>query len=181
MGVNPTRVGIIEILRDMGGDIGIENPQLFGEEPVADIRVRSSSLTGINVAPERVSLAIDEFPILFIAAAAAKGISRFAGLEELRVKESDRIASMVGGLRAIGITANETPAGAEILGGAIGGGTISSHGDHRIAMAFSVAGTRASAPVRIRDVDPVATSFPGFAELLRSVGGDIVLEDATDR
>ena len=181
VGVNPTRVGIIEILRDMGGDIGIENPQLFGEEPVADIRVRSSSLTGINVAPERVSLAIDEFPILFIAAAAAKGISRFAGLEELRVKESDRIASMVGGLRAIGITANETPAGAEILGGAIGGGTISSHGDHRIAMAFAVAGTRASAPVRIRDVDPVATSFPGFAELLRSTGGDIVFEDATDQ
>lgn len=181
VGVNPTRVGIIEILRDMGGDIAVENPQLFGEEPVADIRVRSSALTGIDLAPDRVSLAIDEFPILFIAAAGAKGISRFGGLEELRVKESDRIASMVGGLRALGITANETPAGAEILGGDIGGGAVSSHGDHRIAMAFAVAGTRASAPVRILDVDPVATSFPGFAELLGSIGGDILLEDTAER
>ena len=181
VGVNPTRTGVIEILRDMGGDISIENPQLFGEEPVSDIRVRSSSLTGIDLTPDRVSLAIDEFPILFIAAAAAKGISRFAGLEELRVKESDRIASMVGGLRALGVTANETPAGAEILGGDIGGGTVGSHGDHRIAMAFAVAGTRASAPVRVRDVDPVATSFPGFAALLGSIDGDIVLEGATDQ
>ena len=112
-----------------------------------------------------------------VAAAAARGISRFGGLEELRVKESDRIASMVAGLRALGITANETSAGAEILGGEIGGGVVSSHGDHRIAMAFAIAGTRATAPVRIRDVAPVATSFPGFAELLAGIGGDISLED----
>ena len=177
VGLNPSRVGVIEILRDMGADIQIENPALYGEEPVADLRVSSSQLKGIDVAPDRVSLAIDEFPILFIAAAAARGISRFGGLEELRVKESDRIASMVAGLRALGITANETPAGAEILGGEIGGGTVSSHGDHRIAMALAVAGTRATAPVRIRDVAPVATSFPGFAELMAGIGGDISLED----
>ncbi len=178
VGVNPTRVGIIEILRDMGADISIENPALYGEEPVADLRVRSSQLKGIDVAPERVSLAIDEFPILFIAAAGARGISRFGGLEELRVKESDRIASMVAGLRALGITANETAAGAEILGGEIGGGTVSSHGDHRIAMSFAVAGTRAAAPVRVRDVAPVATSFPGFAELFAGLGGEISAEDS---
>ena len=173
VGVNPTRTGVIEILRDMGGSITLENPGVHGEEPVADIRVRSSTLRAIDVAPERVSLAIDEFPILFVAAAAAEGVSRFSGLDELRVKESDRIAVTVNGLRALGITATETPSGAEILGGKFAGGSVDSCGDHRIAMAFAVAATRASEAVSIRDVAAVDTSFPGFHELLATIGGSI--------
>lgn len=177
VGVNPTRTGVIEILRDMGGDIQVQDPRMCGEEPVADLLVKSSALEAINVPAERVSLAIDEFPILFVAAAAADGISRFSGLEELRVKESDRIDAMVQGLRALGITANETPEGAEILGGEFAGGEIDSRGDHRIAMSLAIAGTRASGEVRIRDVDAVNTSFPGFAELVGSLGGAIVIMD----
>lgn len=173
VGVNPTRVGVIEILRDMGADISILNPRLCGEEPVADLQVRSSALHGIDVGAERVSLAIDEFPILFIAAAAAEGISRFSGLEELRVKESDRISAMVAGLKSLGITANDTPAGAEILGGAFQGGAVESCGDHRIAMSFAVAGMRAAGEVRIRDVAAVDTSFPGFAASFSAIGGSI--------
>lgn len=173
VGMNPTRTGVIEILRDMGAQIGIENPKMLGEEPVADLFVKSSALRGINVGAERVSLAIDEFPVLFVAAAAAEGISRFAGLGELRVKESDRITAMVQGLRALGITANETADGAEVLGGRFGGGSIESHGDHRIAMAFAVAAGSAAAPVHIRDVAPVDTSFPGFVPCLNAVGLDI--------
>ena len=173
VGVNPTRTGVIEILRDMGAEIGLENPTLLGEEPAADLRVRSSALRAIHIAPDRVSLAIDEFPVLFVAAAAARGISRFAGLGELRVKESDRITGMVQGLRALGITANETEDGAEILGGSFAGGRVDSHGDHRIAMAFAVAATRAAAPVRIHNVAAVDTSFPGFMECLQAIGADI--------
>jgi 3-phosphoshikimate 1-carboxyvinyltransferase len=177
VGVNPTRTGVIDILRDMGGRISVENPRMHGEEPVADLRVQSSRLRGIDVAPERVSLAIDEFPILFVAAAAAEGTSRFAGLEELRVKESDRIAAMVSGLRALGVTAQETDAGAEIVGGPFAGGAIDSHGDHRIAMSFAVAATRSGAPVRIRDVAAVNTSFPGFDRLFAGIGADIDVVD----
>ncbi len=175
VGMNPTRTGVIEILRDMGADITLENRGILGEEPVADLLVRSSSLRAITVAPERVSLAIDEFPVLFVAAAAAEGVSRFSGLGELRVKESDRISAMVRGLRALGVTANETEDGAEVLGGDFGGGDVDSHGDHRIAMAFAVAASRAAAPVRISDVAAVDTSFPGFASCLSSIGMDISL------
>lgn len=177
VGVNPTRTGVIEILRDMGADIRIEGASMLGEEPVADLRVRASALQPIDLGPERVSLAIDEFPILFIAAAAADGVSRFSGLEELRVKESDRIASMVQGLRELGITANETEDGAEIQGGEFGGGTIDSADDHRIAMSFAIAATRSASPVVIQDVDNVDTSFPGFTTCLRSIGVDISTED----
>ena len=170
VGVNPTRVGVIEILRDMGADIGVDNPRLSGEEPVADLIVRSSRLKGITIPADRVSLAIDEFPALFIAAAAADGISRFHGLEELRVKESDRVATMVQGLRALGVGATETDAGAEILGGPFSGGSVNSGGDHRVAMAFAVAAARAAEPVQIADVAAVATSFPGFAPTMRAIG-----------
>ena len=170
VGVNPTRTGVIEILRDMGADIRLSNPQMFGEEPVADLTVRSSELNAIDIGPERVSLAIDEFPVLFVAAGAASGISRFAGLGELRVKESDRIAAMVEGLRALGVTANETDDGAEILGGRFSGGSINSFGDHRIAMAFAIAGSVASDVVRIANVAAVDTSFPGFAGCAKSIG-----------
>jgi len=175
VGVNPTRIGVIEILRDMGASIAIENPALCGEEPVADLRVRSSSLRGIDVAPERVSLAIDEFPVLFVAAAAAEGTSRFSGLGELRVKESDRIAVAVNALRALGITATETPTGAKIIGGEFTGGLIDGQGDHRIAMAFAVAATRASRAVAIQNVAAVDTSFPGFHRQLAEIGGHIGL------
>lgn len=170
VGVNPTRTGVIEILREMGGQIRIENPRMLGEEPVADLIASSSRLRAVSVPAESVSLAIDEFPVLFIAAAAAEGISRFYGLEELRVKESDRVAAMVQGLRALGVTANETDEGAEVLGGPLSGGQVDSLGDHRIAMAFAVAATRAAEPVRIANVAAVQTSFPGFDETLRSAG-----------
>jgi len=181
VGVNPTRLGVIQILRDMGGDIEVENPRLAGEEPIADLRVRSSKLRALEVGPERVSLAIDEFPVLFIAAAAAEGISRFSGLEELRVKESDRIAAMVSGLRALGITANDTAGGAEILGGRFDGGVVDSFGDHRVAMAFAVAATRAAGPVTVRDVATVDTSFPGFADSLAVIGADVEVRSRPDQ
>jgi 3-phosphoshikimate 1-carboxyvinyltransferase len=170
VGVNPTRTGVIEILREMGGDISVENPQLLGEEPVADIRVRSSVLHGIAVDPSMVSLAIDEFPVLFIAAANAVGSTRFSGIAELRVKESDRISVMADGLRQMGIRIDESEDSAEVRYGEPTGATVDSCGDHRVAMSFAVAGTIADAEVRVRNVDAVDTSFPGFAEVLRTLG-----------
>lgn len=173
VGINPTRTGAIDILRDMGANINVFNQQMMGEEPVADLTIRSSTLHAISVTADRVSLAIDEFPVLFVAAAVAQGTSRFAGLEELRVKESDRVAAMVAGLKALGITAKETPQGAEILGGSFAGGRVDSHGDHRIAMAFAVAASVATDTVEIADVAAVDTSFPGFLDCMRSIGLDI--------
>jgi 3-phosphoshikimate 1-carboxyvinyltransferase len=179
VGVNPTRTGVIEILQAMGADIQLENSRQLGDEPVADIRVRSSQLRGGAVDPALVSLAIDEFPVIFIAAAAASGVSSFTGLAELRVKESDRIAAMASGLRTLGIDVEETPDGARIVGGRFGGGEVESCDDHRIAMAFAIAGTVAAEPVRIREVDNVETSFPGFARLLGDLGLNISVEGAT--
>lgn len=173
VGVNPTRTGAIDILRDMGADIGLDNLCLFGEEPVADITVRSSELTGIDVDPARVSLAIDEFPMLFIAAACARGKTTFTGIAELRHKESDRIAVMADGLRQLGATVDETDNGAVIHGTKLDGGRIMSQGDHRVAMAFAVAGTVAEWSIRIDDADAVATSFPGFVSCLSSLGVSI--------
>jgi 3-phosphoshikimate 1-carboxyvinyltransferase len=170
VGVNATRTGALDILREMGGDISLDNVRLSGEEPVADITVRSSKLTGVFVDPERVSLAIDEFPMLFVAAACATGRSMFSGIGELRVKESDRIAVMTEGLRQLGARVEETESGAAIHGSTLTSGRINSHGDHRVAMAFAVAGTVATGPVRIDDTDAVATSFPGFVDCLRDLG-----------
>lgn len=181
VGVNPTRSGVIEILREMGGDIRVENPQLLGEEPVADIRVRSSVLHGIAVDPALVSRAIDEFPVLFVAAATAVGSTRFSGIGELRVKESDRIHVMVAGLRRMGIRAEESDDGAEIHYGEPTGATIDSHGDHRVAMSFAVAATIAARHVRVRQVDAVDTSFPGFTGVLGSLGADIVTSTSDAR
>lgn len=178
VGVNPTRTGVIEILRRMGGEIQLENARMCGEEPVADLRIRSSGLRGIDVDPRLVSLAIDEFPILFVAAALAKGITRFSGLAELRVKESDRIRTMAQGLKSLGITVNETEDGAEIYGGNLSGGRVESQGDHRVAMSFAVAATRAEGAVRIADASNVNTSFPDFAGCLRSLGVDISEREA---
>ncbi len=173
VGVNPTRNGVITILRDMGADIELENARMLGEEPVADLRVRSSALKGIDVDSALVPLAIDEFPVLFIAAAAADGSTRFAGIAELRVKESDRLNVMARGLRALGVEVEEGEDWARVRGGDFSGGTVDSHGDHRIAMAFAVAATRAESAVLIKDVASVETSFPGFDASLRSIGVNI--------
>ena len=170
VGINPTRTGVIEILRLMGADIMLLNEREIGGEPVADIRVRSAELKGINIPKSLVPLAIDEFPVLFIAAACAKGETQLSGAEELRVKESDRIQVMADGLKTLGIKAKPTADGISIQGGNIGGGVVESHGDHRIAMAFSVASLRASETISIRDCANVNTSFPGFVDLARQVG-----------
>jgi 3-phosphoshikimate 1-carboxyvinyltransferase len=176
VGINPTRTGVIDILKLMGGDISLENQREVGGEPVADIRVRSAKLKGIDIPEDLVPLAIDEFPVLFIAAAAASGRTVLRGAEELRVKESDRIQVMADGLVALGVKAEPTPDGIVIEGGAIGGGEVWAHGDHRIAMSFSVASLRASAPIRIHDCANVATSFPNFLALAAEVGIQVAEE-----
>lgn len=178
VGVNPTRTGVLEILRQMGADIRLENERLAGQEPIADIRVRSSVLSGIEVDPSLVSLAIDEFPILFALAACAIGETVFSGLAELRVKESDRIAAMADGLRSLGIRVIESDDGARIFGGSLSGGVVDSRGDHRIAMSFAIIATRAAASVRVRDVSNVATSFPGFTHLCADIG--VIIKEVSD-
>jgi 3-phosphoshikimate 1-carboxyvinyltransferase len=173
VGVNPTRTGVIDILNDMGADITVDNVRLYGEEPVADLTVRSAALSGIDVDPARVSLAIDEFPVLFIAAACAGGKTSFNGVGELRVKESDRIATMAAGLRALSVPVDESDDGAVVHGSKIYGGQVDSHGDHRIAMAFAIAATVAEWDVTVCDTRNVDTSFPGFVDCLQSMGVDI--------
>ena len=170
VGINPTRTGVINILKLMGGDITLENQREVGGEPVADIRVRSAKLKGIDIPEDLVPLAIDEFPVLFVAASVAEGRTVLRGAEELRVKESDRIQVMADGLIALGAKAEPTPDGIIIEGGSLGGGEVWAHGDHRIAMAFSVASLRATAPIRIHDCANVATSFPNFLALSAQVG-----------
>jgi 3-phosphoshikimate 1-carboxyvinyltransferase len=170
VGVNPTRTGVLDILRLMGADIRVTNPRLAGAEPVADLEVRASELRGIEVPRSLVPLAIDEFPVLFVAAAAARGTTLVTGAAELRLKESDRIAVMAAGLRTLGIEAEPRPDGLKIVGGRFGGGALDSHGDHRVAMAFAIAALKAHAPLEIRDVANVATSFPGFAAVARHAG-----------
>lgn len=170
VGVNPTRTGVIDILRLMGADIELQNQQMVGGEPVADIRVRSAKLQGIAVPETLVPLAIDEFPALFVAAACAEGTTVVTGAEELRVKESDRIQVMADGLQAIGVDATPTEDGMVINGGPITGGRVHSRDDHRIAMAFTMAGLRASAPITIEDCANVNTSFPDFIGLASRAG-----------
>ncbi|MCC8998861.1 MAG: 3-phosphoshikimate 1-carboxyvinyltransferase [Candidatus Contendobacter sp.] len=170
VGVNPTRTGVIDILRLMGADIEVLNPRWAGGEPVADLRVRYAPLRGIRIPEALVPLAIDEFPALFIAAACAAGETVLTGAEELRVKESDRIQVMADGLTTLGIVAKPTADGVEIQGGELTGGMVESCGDHRIAMSFTMAGLRASGPIQIRDCANVNTSFPGFVPLARYAG-----------
>jgi len=170
VGVNPTRTGVINILRAMGADIEVLDPRSTGGEPVADLRVRSASLRGIDIPLDQVPLAIDEFPALFIAAACAAGETVLRGAEELRVKESDRIDAMARGFQSLGVGHETLPDGIRIRGGAIGGGRIDSRGDHRIAMAFAVASLRSAGPIEILDCANVATSFPGFRELAARAG-----------
>ncbi len=170
VGVNPTRTGIIDIMRLMGADIEYVNQRSSGAEPVADIRVRYAPLHGIDIPPDLVPLAIDELPVAFIAASVAQGTTRVTGAEELRVKESDRISSMAAGLQTLGVDATPTPDGMVINGGDIGGGTVDTFFDHRIAMSFCVASLRASDAITINDVQHVETSFPGFFELCSAHG-----------
>jgi 3-phosphoshikimate 1-carboxyvinyltransferase len=170
VGVNPTRTGIIEVLRRMGADIELLNPREFGDEPVADIRVRGGGLRGIEIGRELVAASIDEFPAIFIAAASADGQTVVSGAEELRVKESDRIQSMCDGLTALGIEAEARADGMRVRGGTLRGGTVDSHGDHRIAMSFAIAALRANAPVTVLDCANVNTSFPGFVPLVQQAG-----------
>jgi 3-phosphoshikimate 1-carboxyvinyltransferase len=170
VGINPTRIGVLNILRLMGADITLLNEHEVGGEPVADLRIRHAKLRGIEIPIEQVPLAIDEFPAIFIAAACAEGTTTLRGAEELRVKESDRIAVMAQGLKALGVDARETPDGIVIRGGGMQGGEVDSHGDHRIAMSFAMAGLRAAGPITVRDCKNVDTSFPGFVELAKHAG-----------
>jgi len=170
VGINPTRTGVIDILKLMGADITLSNKHEVGGEPVADIQVKSARLKGIHVPESLVPLAIDEFPVLFVAAACAEGETVVTGAEELRVKESDRIQVMADGLQALGVNARVTVDGMIIQGGEIASGTVHSHDDHRIAMAFAMAALCAKGDVHIEDCDNVNTSFPGFADLAASCG-----------
>ena len=171
VGVNPTRDGVINILKLMGADIELLNPREVGGEPVADIRVRYAPLKGIAIPEDQVPLAIDEFPALFIAAACAEGETILTGARELRVKESDRIQVMADGLQILGVDAVPTDDGMVIQGGGkIGGGRVQSHGDHRIAMSFAMASIRASGTIEIEDCANVDTSFPDFISLAAGVG-----------
>lgn len=170
VGVNPTRNGVIEILRRMGADIELLDERLLGGEPVANIRVRGGTLHGIDIGHELVTLAIDEMPAVFVAAACAQGETVVRDAAELRVKESDRIQAMCDGLQILGVDAETAADGARIRGGRIGQGRVDSMGDHRIAMSFAIAALRASGPIEILDCANVNTSFPGFVSLAHSAG-----------
>ena len=170
VGINPTRIGVLNILKLMGADISLKNEREVGGEPVADIQVRYAPLKGIEIPQDQVPLAIDEFPALFIAAACAQGRTVLRGAEELRVKESDRIAAMAEGLTTLGIANEVLEDGIIIDGGTPGGGVIHTYHDHRIAMSFAIAALRAEREISVLDCDHVATSFPGFDALARGLG-----------
>lgn len=178
VGMNPTRIGIVNILREMGADITVQNETEVGGEPVADLRVRSARLKGIRIPEDQVPLAIDEFPVLFVAAACAEGETVLTGAEELRVKESDRIQVMADGLQVLGVDATPTPDGMVIRNSDIGGGLVDSHGDHRIAMAFTMAALRASGEITIDDCANVNTSFPGFSDLVSGIGMQVAVSES---
>jgi len=170
VGMNPTRIGSINILKQMNGDLTVINERMAGGEPVADIVVKSSQLRGIDIEERDVPLAIDEFPAIFIAAACANGLTRLRGAEELRVKESDRIQAMADGLQELDIDCTVYDDGIDIIGGQLTSGTIHSHDDHRIAMSFAISSLRASGEIKILECDNVATSFPNFVILANQVG-----------
>lgn len=170
--LNPARAGLVETLREMGGDIELADAREAGGEPVADLIVRGSSLKGVDVPPERAASMIDEYPILAVAAVAADGVTRMHGIGELRVKETDRIAAMARGLAGAGVAVRETSDGLEVtgMGRAPGGVTVAAELDHRIAMSFLVLGLIAERPVAVDDASVVATSFPTFRRLMESLG-----------
>jgi 3-phosphoshikimate 1-carboxyvinyltransferase len=172
--LNPTRTGLITTLLEMGARIDIHNPRTAGGEDVGDLRVRHSKLRGVRVPPARAPSMIDEFPILSVAAAFAEGTTRMEGLEELRVKESDRLAAVEAGLQINGVTTHSGPDWLEVAGGgAPGGGKVITHMDHRIAMAFLVMGLASRIHVSIDDGSFIATSFPDFMGLMNGMGARI--------
>lgn len=177
VGMNPTRAGLVKVLQAMGADISIVQPRDVGGEPVADLVVRHGPLTGIEVPPDDAASMIDEYPILFVAAAFAQGRTVMRGLEELRVKESDRIAVMAAGLSACGVNVEELPDGLIITGSGgdpVPGGTVVAASlDHRIAMSFAILGLQAREPVTVDDARPIATSFPGFVAMMESLGARV--------
>jgi len=177
VGVNPTRTGVIDILKLMGANIELSNQRTIGGEPVADIRVQSAQLKGIAIPEELVALAIDEFPVIFVAAACAQGKTVLTGAKELRVKESDRIQVMADGLQTLGVNAQPTEDSMIIQGGTIGGGKEVSHHDHRIAMSFAIAGLCATNTILIDDCANVNTSFPDFVALASQLGLNISSEE----
>ncbi|GAB4145843.1 MAG: 3-phosphoshikimate 1-carboxyvinyltransferase [Sphingomonadales bacterium] len=177
VGINPTRTGLFEVLREMGASIVFENQRLVAGEPVADLAVEAAALSGVDVPAAIVPRMIDEYPILAVAAAAAEGVTRMTGLAELRHKETDRIAAMAAGLRACGVDVEEGPDSLTVQGRGLddiaGGATIASHYDHRIAMSFAVLGQIAQAPVTIDDATAIATSFPDFISLMQALGAQL--------
>ena len=178
VGVNPSRNGVLRLLRAMGADIRLLHEHMLGNEPVADVEVRGGELRGVDIGPEMVSLAIDELPVLLIAAASAHGVSTLRGATELRVKESDRLQAMAVGLGILGVEVELWDDGMRVTGcDSFRGGDVDSFGDHRIAMAFAMASLRAHSPIRIRDCQIVDTSFPGFAGVARSVGLQIEVRE----
>ena len=179
VGVNPLRTGIVAALQQMGAEISVVNERLLGGEPVADLHIKAAKLQGVTELKVDPSTMIDEFPVLFCAAATAEGTSRFTGLEELRVKESDRLALMAAGLKANGVDVTEFSDGIEIkgFGGKVpGGGTVATALDHRIAMSFAVLGQMADNPITIDDAAPISTSFPTFISLMQSLGAGLTLD-----
>ncbi len=170
VGINPSRTGVLEIFDLMGADIRLSDEKYVGGEPVATLTVNPAKLKGLAIPPRLVPLAIDEFPMVFALAAVAEGETLITGAEELRAKESDRIAAMVNGLQALGVTVEEYPDGAKITGGRVAGGVVDSLGDHRIAMAFAVLASVADGPVEILNTANVATSFPGFIDCMQTLG-----------
>ncbi len=173
VGINPTRDAMLKIMELMGADIELENKREQSGEPVADIHIKSSELHGINIPQELVPVAIDEFPVIMVAASCAKGETCLSGAAELRVKESDRIQSMLDGFIATGIQAEGTEDGMIVRESKFNGGVVNSHGDHRIAMAFAVAGLVSKETIVINNCKNVATSFPGFVALSQEAGMNI--------
>jgi 3-phosphoshikimate 1-carboxyvinyltransferase len=180
VGINPTRAGLITVLQAMGADISVVQQRLVGGEPVADLHVRHSPLTGIEVPPELAPSMIDEFPILFVAAAFAQGRTVMRGIEELRVKESDRIAVMAAGLAACGVAVEPFADGLIVTGSGgepvAGGATVAAELDHRIAMSFAILGLNARQPVTVDDSRPIGTSFPGFGAMMASMGARAIAD-----
>jgi len=179
VGINPLRAGLIETLQEMGGSVIIENRRGEDGEPLADVRVLASKLHGITVPASRAPSMIDEYPILAVVAACAHGVTYMPGLAELRVKESDRLAAMANGLKACGVVVEETEDSLTVHGqgqGPAGGATIAANLDHRIAMAFTVLGMVSEKPVTIDDGSPIATSFPGYMDLMNGLGAQIKMQ-----
>ncbi len=178
VGLNPLRTGVIDALKAMGADITVKNPRELGGEPVGDLHVKYTQLKAVTELPVDPSTMIDEFPVMFCAAAVAEGVSRFTGLEELRVKESDRLSAMAEGLKANGVELTEFDGGIEIVGNAgkvPGGAEVKTFLDHRIAMSFAILGQMAEKPVTVDDAEPIQTSFPTFVKLLTGLGAGMVV------